>query len=61
MGVNRVMEIIGTPLIGIMVLNRNGLSWLGPLYESINSQDYPRFRIYLVDNASTKLKERLNG
>jgi GT2 family glycosyltransferase len=41
------------PLIGIMILNRNGLNWLGPLYESINSQDYSRFRIYLVDNAST--------
>lgn len=61
MGGNRLIEFRDTLPIRVMVLNRNKLSWLGPLYESINFQDYPRIRMYLADNVSTKLKERLNG
>jgi GT2 family glycosyltransferase len=41
------------PLIGVMILNRNGRDWLRPLYESLRKQGYPRLKVYLVDNAST--------
>ena len=41
------------PLIGVMILNRNGRDWLGPLYESLRKQGYPGLKVYLVDNAST--------
>jgi GT2 family glycosyltransferase len=41
------------PSIGVMILNRNGRDWLGPLYESLRKQGYPRLKVYLVDNAST--------
>ena len=41
------------PSIGVMILNRNGRDWLGPLYESLCKQGYPRLKVYLVDNAST--------
>jgi len=41
------------PSIGVMILNRNGRDWLGPLYESLRKQGYPRLKLYLVDNAST--------
>lgn len=35
-----------------MVLNRNGKRFLAPLYESIRHNQYPAYRIYLVDNMS---------
>ncbi len=41
-----------TPVIGILILNRNGRDWLGPLYESIAANGYDRVVTYLVDNAS---------
>jgi GT2 family glycosyltransferase len=40
------------PLLGIMILNRNGKQWLAPLFESIGGNGYASLRIYLVDNAS---------
>ncbi len=40
------------PQIGVMVLNRNGAGWLGPLFDSLRRDDYARKRVYLVDNAS---------
>lgn len=40
------------PTIGVMILNRDGRNWLEPLYESLRRQDYPRLKVYLVDNAS---------
>lgn len=40
------------PLLGIMILNRNGKPWLAPLFESLGRSGYASLRIYLVDNAS---------
>jgi GT2 family glycosyltransferase len=40
------------PLLGILILNHNGIRWLPQLYESIKANVYPHFRVYLVDNAS---------
>jgi hypothetical protein len=40
------------PVIGLMVLNFNGVQWLSPLFDSIRGNGYPRLRIYLVDNGS---------
>jgi len=41
------------PLVGLMILNRNGRQWLAPLYESLRRQEYPKLRVYLIDNASS--------
>lgn len=41
------------PSIGIMVLNHNGQQWLAPLLDSLRKQNYPKLKVYLVDNAST--------
>jgi GT2 family glycosyltransferase len=41
------------PAIGVMILNQNGVKWLSPLYDSLIRQNYPKLRIYLIDNAST--------
>jgi len=46
------MDETRIPLIGILILNRNGLDWLPPFYDSLRGQDYPNKRLYLVDNAS---------
>jgi GT2 family glycosyltransferase len=35
-----------------LVLNRNGKEWLPVICESLRKQDYPRTRIYVVDNGS---------
>ena len=40
------------PVIGVLILNHNGIGWLSPLYESLLMDDYNNKRIYLVDNAS---------
>lgn len=42
----------GVPTIGVMVLNQNGERWLGPLFDSLRQQSYPKLKVYLVDNAS---------
>ncbi len=47
------------PIIGIMVLNQNGEQWLPQLFESLRQQDYPRLKLYLVDNASTDTSVQL--
>ena len=44
---------IGSPEVGILILNRNGKHWLEQIYESIRAQTYPNTFIYLVDNASS--------
>jgi GT2 family glycosyltransferase len=41
------------PVIGILVLNRNGEEWISRLFESIRVQRYDQVRVYLVENAST--------
>jgi GT2 family glycosyltransferase len=41
-----------SPVIGLLILNRNGKRWLSPLFESIRGNGYPNVRIYLVDNFS---------
>jgi GT2 family glycosyltransferase len=48
----REQPLADGPRIGVLILNRNGRRWLAPLYESLRAQDYPRARVYLVDNAS---------
>lgn len=40
------------PTLGILILNHNGRRWLAPLYRSIQANEYPDVRVYLVDNAS---------
>ena len=40
------------PVIGILIINHNGKGWLSPLYDSLRNNEYPRSRIYLVDNCS---------
>jgi len=40
-------------MLGILILNQNGVGWLPVIYESIQAQGYPHVRVYLVDNAST--------
>ncbi len=40
------------PVIGILILNRDGKQWLSPLYDSLRREGYPNTRVYLVDNAS---------
>ncbi len=41
------------PILGILILNRNGKHWLPPLYESLRNNGYPNTKLYLVDNASS--------
>src|SRR5262245_62379933 len=41
------------PLVYIIVLNYNGLRWLGACFDALLVTDYPNFRIMLVDNASS--------
>ena len=53
MAINRIRKNMSEQVIEIMVLNQNGLNWLGPLYKSIRFHKYPRLKIQLVDNAST--------
>lgn len=43
----------GAPSVGIVVLNYNGSEVLPGLLESLDRLTYPRFRVFLVDNAST--------
>ncbi len=40
------------PLLGIMILNKNGRKWLPRLYDSLFADEYVNKRVYLVDNAS---------
>ncbi|MCX5910076.1 MAG: glycosyltransferase [Deltaproteobacteria bacterium] len=40
------------PLIGLLVLNRDGRQWLTSVFPSLRQQDYPNKRIYLIDNGS---------
>ncbi len=40
------------PVIGILILNRDGKKWLSSIYTSIRAQRYPNIHTYLVDNAS---------
>ena len=40
------------PRIAVMVLNRNGVKWLGGCLSSLVETAYPQLDIYLVDNAS---------
>ena len=40
------------PVIGILIINHNGKGWLPPLYDSLRDNEYPRSRVYLVDNCS---------
>jgi GT2 family glycosyltransferase len=40
------------PVIGLLILNRNGRRFLSPLYESIRNNGYPNVRTYLIDNCS---------
>ena len=40
------------PVIGLLILNRNGIRFLAPLYESIRSNGYPNVQTYLIDNCS---------
>jgi GT2 family glycosyltransferase len=42
-----------SPIIGILILNRDGKKWLPSVYASIRAQQYRHFRTYLVDNSST--------
>jgi len=42
-----------SPIIGILILNRDGKKWLPSVYASIRAQQYRYLRTYLVDNAST--------
>lgn len=41
------------PLVYVVVLNYNGLQYLGPCLDSLRSQSYGRFHTLLVDNGST--------
>lgn len=40
------------PLISVIIINHNGLSFLDKCITSIMNSDYPRFEVILVDNAS---------
>jgi GT2 family glycosyltransferase len=42
----------GLPILGILILNRNGEQWLSSIYESLRADNYENKRVYLVDNAS---------
>jgi GT2 family glycosyltransferase len=42
-----------SPLVGVLVLNYNGLRFLRDCYDSLRKSRYPHFIIYLVDNNST--------
>src|SRR5215813_2870587 len=44
---------MGSPLVYIIVLNYDGLRWLGACFDSLLATDYPNFKIILVDNASS--------
>ena len=44
---------MGYPLVYIIVLNYDGLRWLGACFDSLLATDYPNFKIILVDNASS--------
>lgn len=46
------LESMAKPTLGILILNRNGQKWLGPLYDSLLADGYENKRLYLVDNAS---------
>jgi len=50
---NATSEHSVPPKCGIVVLNYNGERVLGALLGSLASIEYPEFRIFLVDNAST--------
>lgn len=41
------------PLVGVVVVNFNGLGFMAPCVESIGNQDYPNTLAVFVDNAST--------
>lgn len=41
------------PKVSIIVTNFNGLSWLGPCFDSIYKQTYKNFEVIFVDNHST--------
>ncbi len=41
------------PEVGVVVLNYNGSEVLPGLFESLDLLDYPSFRVFLVDNASS--------
>jgi GT2 family glycosyltransferase len=43
----------GNPSVAIIILNYNGASVLPGLLESLSKSDYPNYRIFFVDNAST--------
>jgi hypothetical protein len=43
----------GAPQVGIIILNFNGSSVIPGLLDSIDKLDYPSFRVFFVDNAST--------
>lgn len=40
------------PILGILILNRNGEQWLSSIYESLRADNYENKRVYLVDNGS---------
>jgi len=40
------------PTLGVLILNRNGKTWLPTVYDSLEAEGYWRKRLYLVDNAS---------
>jgi GT2 family glycosyltransferase len=39
-------------ILGILILKRNGKSWLSTVYESLRRDGYPNLSVYLVDNGS---------
>jgi len=41
------------PLVSIVVVNFNGLSYIDALFASLQTQDYPAYEVLLVDNGST--------
>jgi GT2 family glycosyltransferase len=44
---------VSHPLVYIIVLNYNGLRWIGDCFDALLATDYPNFRVMLVDNASS--------
>ena len=41
------------PPVAIVILNYNGLRWLGECLSSVFITDYPNYEVWLVDNGST--------
>jgi hypothetical protein len=41
------------PLVGIVLVNYNGLKFMPECIASLDDQDYPLIRVVVVDNAST--------